>query len=150
GDVTLSRKPFHESWGKLGAAVAAISFLPFLEGILRGRCFYYRDLVVAFFPARRLALQGLWRGEMWFWNPYSHEGEQLAWPAVSYPLDLLQLLLPDERGFSLLLALHVPAAAIAFLLLARHLRLAPLAGAGAALAYALGGFTLSCLNLYLY
>jgi hypothetical protein len=36
------------------------------------------------------------------------------------------------------------------MLLARHLGLGRTAGAGGALAYALGGFTLSCLNVYVY
>src|SRR5215510_14004984 len=103
-----------ERWGVLGAAVATLSFLPFLAGVVLGRCFYYRDLVVVFFPLRRFAVEGLLRGEMPFWNPFVHEGEQLALPAVSYPLDLLQLLFPDERGFSLLLAFHVPGAALSF------------------------------------
>ena len=141
---------FHESGRKLGAVVAAIAFLPFLAGALLGRTFYYRDLVVSFFPLRRFALEGLRRGEVRFWNPYVHEGEQLAFPAISYPVELLQLLWPDERGFSLLLALHVPAAALAFMVLARSFALGPLAAAGAGLVYALGGFTLSSLNLYFY
>src|SRR5262249_39583147 len=139
-----------ERWGVLGAAVATLSFLPFLAGVVLGHCFYYRDLVRQFFPLRRFAVERLLGGEIPFWNPYVHEGEQLALPAISYPVDLLQLLLPDERGFSLLLALHVPGAALAFMLLARYLGTGPLAAAGAALVYALGGFALSCLNLYVY
>jgi hypothetical protein len=143
--------PFHESWRKVGAAVATIAFLPFLKGILLGRCFYYRDIFGQFFPLRRFAVEGLRHGELWYWNPFSHEGEQLAWPPpLSYPVDLLQVLWPDERGFSLLLALHVPAAALAFMALGRRLGLGPAAAGGAGVAYALGGFTLSCLNLYFY
>jgi hypothetical protein len=148
--LVAERAPLTERWGVLASAVAVLSFLPFAAGVLLGRCFYYRDLVVAFFPLRRFGIEGLLHGEMRFWNAYVHEGEPLSMPAISYPLDLLQLLVPDERGFSLLLALHVPVAAVAFLCLGRRLGLSPLAAAGAALVYSLGGFTLSCLNLYVY
>jgi Bacterial membrane protein YfhO len=140
-----------ERWGVLATAVATLSFLPFLAGVVLGRCFYYRDLVRQFFPLRRFAVERLLGGEVPLWNPYVREGEPVALPlAISYPVDLLQLLLPDERGFSLLLALHVPGAALSFMLLARYLGIGPLAAAGAALVYSLGGFALSCLNLYVY
>ena len=48
-----------------------------------------------------------------------HEGEPLALPPISYPLDLLQLLRPDEVGISFVLALHVPLAALWMMALAR-------------------------------
>jgi hypothetical protein len=130
--------------------VAAVAFLPFLRGVLQGRCFFFRDLSLHFFPLRRFAVEGLRAGELRFWNPYVHEGVPLSLLPISYPLDLLQALLPDERGFSLLLALHVPLAALSFLLLARGLGLGSIAAAGGALVYGLGGFTLSSLNLYVY
>ncbi len=132
----------------LAASVAAL--LPFARPLLSGESLYFRDLGLIFFPLRRLALDGLARGEITWWNPYVHEGAPLPIPALSYPLDLLQLLSPAEPGLSASLMLHVPAAALAFLLLARGLGLSPLAGAGGALVYAMGGFALSTLNLYIY
>ena len=136
--------------GGAAAAVGFVAFLPFLRGALGGRCFFFRDLSVHFFPLRRFVADGLRAGELRFWNPYVHEGVPLSLPPVSYPLDLLQALLPDERGFSLLLALHVPLAALAFLALARGLGVGRVAAAGGALVYGLGGFCLSTLNLYVY
>ena len=132
------------------AVVGGVSFLPFVQGVLSGRTFYFRDLSLHFFPLRRYAVEGLRGLEVRFWNPYVHEGVPLTVPTLSYPLDLLQALLPDERGFSLLLALHVPLAALAFLALARGLGLSRPAAGGASIVYALGGFSLSTVNLYAY
>jgi hypothetical protein len=132
------------------AVVGGVSFLPFVQGILSGRSFYFRDLALHFFPLRRYSVEGLRAWELRFWNPYVHEGVPLTLPTISYPFDLLQALLPDERGFSLLLALHVPLAALAFLALARGLGLSRPAAGGASIVYALGGFCLSTLNLYAY
>jgi len=132
------------------ALVALVAFLPFLRGALSGASLYFRDLAVHFLPLRRFALEGLLAGELRLWNPLVHEGIPLSLPALGYPPDLLQLLRPDEFGISLVLALHVPLAAIAFLAMARGLSLPGVAAAGGALVYALGGFLLSTVNLYVY
>jgi hypothetical protein len=132
-------------------AVGVVAFLPFLGGVLSGASLYFRDLALHFLPLRRMALEGLRSGHVPFWNPYLHEGVPLSVPAVGYPLDLLQLLRPDERGISLVLALHVPLAAAGFYALARRLLATPRsAAAGGALTYALGGFVLSTVNLYVH
>jgi len=132
------------------AAVAFLALVPFLRGLASGASFYFRDLSLYFLPVRRFALEGLAAGEVRFWNPYVHEGVPLSLPAVGYPVDLLQLLRPDEAGLSAVLALHVPLAALLFFALARGLSLGRLAAAGGALVYALGGFVLSSLNLYVH
>lgn len=131
-------------------AVAAVALVPFARGLLSGRAFYFRDLSLHFFPLRRFALEGLRAGELRLWNPYVHEGIPLALPALGYPPDLLQLLRPDAAGLSLTLALHVPLAALALAALARGLGLSRTAAAAGGLVYALGGFLLSTLNLYVY
>jgi hypothetical protein len=131
-------------------AVAAAAALPFARGILRGESLYFRDLATSFFPIRRFLVAGLLHGELRYWNPYLHEGEPSFLPPLGYPVDLLQMLWPSEAGVSFLLALHVPAAALALLLLARRLGLSAVAAAGAAVAYALGGFCLSMVNLYVH
>ena len=130
-------------------AVPVICVAPFL-GVLSGQCLFFRDLAGQFFPGRRFAVRGLALGQAWYWNPYLHEGVPVALPPVSYPPDLLQVLWPSQHALSVLLVLHVPLAALAMVLLARRLGLGP-AGAGAgALAYALGGYALSTVNLYLH
>jgi hypothetical protein len=132
------------------ALVALLALVPFLRGLASGAAFYFRDLSLYFLPVRRFALEGLAAGEVRLWNPYVHEGVPLSLPAVAYPLDLLQLLRPDEAGASAVLALHVPLAALLFFVLARSLTLGRVAAAGGALVYALGGFVLSSLNLYVH
>jgi hypothetical protein len=134
-----------------GAAIAALlAFLPFARGVLRGECFYFRDLALYFFPVRRFVVEGLRGLEVRFWNPFVHGGVPLALPPIAYPFDLLQVLLPDERGMSLLLALHLPLAAVGFFVLARSIDLSRVAAVGGAVAYSLGGFALSTVNLYVY
>lgn len=132
------------------ALVALVAFLPFLRGALSGASLYFRDLGQQFLPLRRFALEGLRAGELRLWNPLVHEGIPLSLPAVGYPLDVLQLLRPDDAGISLALCLHVPLAALAFHAMARGLGLPLAAAAGGALVYALGGFLLSTVNLYVY
>jgi hypothetical protein len=132
------------------ALVALVAFLPFARGVLSGASLYFRDLSLHFFPLRRFALDGLRTGELRFWNPYVHEGVPLTLPPLGYPLDLLALAWPHEPLLSLLLALHVPFAALGCLLLARALGFQPVGACGAALVYALGGFLLSTVNLYVY
>lgn len=138
------------AWRITAALVAAAAFLPFARGVATGQAFFFRDLSRQFFPLRRFAVEGLLRGEVRHWNPLLNEGVPLSLPALSYPLDLLQLLFRDEAGFSLLLALHVPLGALTFLALCRGLGLGRTAAAGGAIAYALGGFYLSTLNFYVY
>ncbi len=133
-----------------GAVVALLALAPFLRGLASGASFYFRDLSLYFLPMRRFALEGLAAGEVRFWNPYVHEGVPLSLPAVGYPVDLLQLLRPDVAGLSAVLGLHVPLAAVLFFVLARGLSLGRIAAAGGALVYALGGFVLSSLNLYVH
>jgi hypothetical protein len=134
----------------VAAVVAAVAALPFARGLLSGHAFFFRDLSLHFFPLRRFALDGLRAAELRYWNPYLHEGIPSPFPPISYPIDLLQLLHPDEWGLSLVLALHVPLAALAFLALGRRLGLEPVAAAAGSFVYALGGFCLSTLNLYVY
>jgi hypothetical protein len=130
--------------------VAVVSFLPFARGFLAGRAFFFRDLSRQFIPLRLWALEGLRHGELRYWLPLVHEGTPAPFPPVSYPLELLQLLAPHESGVSLFLALHVPLAAAMFMLLARGIGLGIAGAAGGALIFALGGFALSSLNLYVH
>jgi hypothetical protein len=139
-----------DGWTLARISVALGSFVPFAFGLAEGGCFYFRDLSSQFFPLRRFVVEGLRQGQLRQWNPYISEGMPVLLPPLGYPLDALQALVPNEWGFSLLLALHVPLAALAFLGLGRRLGAGPAAAALGALVYALGGFTLSSLNLYIH
>jgi hypothetical protein len=136
-------------WTIARLVAGLMSFLPFAAGAAAGGAFYFRDLAMQFFPTRRFVVEGLLAGEVRRFNPYVNEGVPLVLP-FSYPVDLLQVLAPNEWGFSLLLALHVPLAALTFLGLARRLGLGPLPATLAALVYALSGFSLASINLYLH
>jgi len=70
-------------------------------------------------------------------------------PAARYPPDLLHAS-PPRAFFSLLLSLHLPLAALALYALARHLGAGRLGAACGGVLFALGGFALSTLNLYVY
>jgi hypothetical protein len=146
------RSPFRERpgpWALARLVSALVAFLPFAPGLLQGGSFYFRDLLSHFFPIRRYVVEGLRAGEIRLFNPYVNEGVPLSLPPVAYPVDLLQVLLPGEWGFSLLLALHVPLAAVLFVGLARRLGYHPAAATLGALAFSLSGFALSSVNLYL-
>jgi len=136
-----------------GAAVwlvVAVVSLPFLRGLAAGNSFYFRDLARQFFPVRSFVVEGLRQGQVRWWDPYTHEGTPVATAPVAYLPDLLHVLAPGEWFFSLLLALHVPLAAAGFCALAGALGLGRPAAAGGAIAYALGGFGLSSLSLYVH
>jgi len=132
------------------ALAAATAFLPFVRGSARGHCFYFRDLSRELFPIRRYVAEGLREGQVRWWDPYTYEGTPTVRAPVSYPVDWLHAFAPDERAFTVLLALHVPLAALAFFALARSFRLGRTAAAGGAIVYALGGVTLSLLSFYHY
>jgi hypothetical protein len=132
------------------ALVAVVTFLPFAPGLLMGHSLYFRDLCRHFFPLRLFVVEGLRHGEVRYWNPLLNEGVPVSLPPISYPVDLLQALLPGEWGLSLLLALHVPLAGLAMMALARRLGAGALAAAGGGIVYALGGFALSTINLYVH
>jgi hypothetical protein len=143
---------FREKWQTIaaGSIAALLAFVPFARSVLRGESFYFRDLALYFFPVRRFVVEGLRGFEVRFWNPYVHGGAPVALPPIGYPVDLLQVLLSDEKGFSLLLALHFPLAALGFFVLARSIGTGRIAAVGGAALYSLGGFALSTMNLYVY
>jgi hypothetical protein len=131
-------------------AVTLTCLLPFAKMLVLGQSFYFRDLGGQFIPDRLYVVQQLLQGRTAYWNPLVHQGEPFSGSAWDYPLHLLQLLMPSEFGISLFLVLHIPFAALAFLALVRDLGVRPTAGALGALVYALGGFSLSLINLYVY
>jgi hypothetical protein len=130
--------------------VSLASLAPFARGLLAAQCFYFRDLASIFIPVRGFAAAALAHGQLRYWNPFDHEGIPLPHPPLSYPIDALQALFPGPFAVTLLLALHVPLAALALFALARALGASRVAAAGAGLVYALGGFGLSTISLYVY
>lgn len=148
----MTLEPILSRRNGLGAIlVAVVTFLPFVRGLGQGRCLYFRDLSLSFFPPRLYAAEGIRDGVLRYWNPFIHEGVPGSLPPLSYPVDLLQAVNPGEWWLSLLLALHVPLGALAFLHFCRRaLGLGMTSAAVGAIVYALGGFSLSAINLYVY
>ncbi len=132
------------------AFVALVSIAPFARGLLGARTFYFRDLASIFIPVRTVAAEALGQGQLRYWNSLDHEGVPVPHPPLSYPIDALQALFPGPFAVTLLLALHVPLAALALFALARALGASRVGAAGGGLVYALGGFGLSTLSLYVY
>ena len=87
-------------------------------------------------------------GRFALWNPLVFEGS-FQLPAV-YPPDLLHALWPSPVFVSWLLTLHLPLAALAAYWLARELGASRPGAFQSGAVYALGGFALSCLNLYVF
>lgn len=112
------------------------------------RAYYFRDFATTFYPLRLLQARELQAGRLPAWNPYVFEGTFLA-PEL-YPPDLLHALLPGPVLVSWLLTLHLPLAALSAYWLARELGASRAGGFVAGALFALSGFTLSSLNLYVF
>jgi hypothetical protein len=103
---------------------------------------------VTFYPQRWLWATELRAGRLAFWNPYVAEGTFLL--PVFYPLDILHAVWPGPAAVSWLLTLHFPLAALAAYALARELGVDRLGSVVSGAVFSMGGFALSCLNLYVF
>jgi hypothetical protein len=124
------------------------ALLPDLAAALPLRTYFFRDFTVTFLPLRLFAAREMREGRFALWNPLVFEGS-FQLPAV-YPPDLLHALWPSPVFVSWLLTLHLPLAALAGYWLARELGASRPGAFQAGAVYALGGFALSCLNLYVF
>jgi hypothetical protein len=142
--------PLVETRQALGLALLAalVALLPDPTAALPGRSYFFRDFSVTFYPLRLFFARELREGRVPFWNPYIYEGS-FALPTF-YPVDLLHVLNSGPAAVSWLLTLHLPLAAVGGFLLARELRADSWGGFVAGAAFALGGFCLSSLNLYVF
>jgi hypothetical protein len=125
-----------------------VALLSNLAAALPLRTYYFRDFSTAFYPLRLFAAREMREGRLPAWNPYIFEGSFQV-PAF-YPPDLLHALWPDPVFVSWLLTLHLPGAALAAWWLARELGASREGALLAGAVYALGGFALSTLNLYVF
>lgn len=108
--------------------------------------YFFRDISLDYLPTRVFVGRELAAGRVPFWIPQLYEGTFLLPPL--YPPDLLHAFSQRPAFISWLLTLHLPLAALAAYALARELGLGRAGAALAGAAYALGGFSLSCLNLH--
>lgn len=133
------------SWPAL-AALASLSADP--GAVLPTASYYLRDVTLTFLPLRLFQARELASGRYPWWNPFSHEGAPML--PVFYPPELLHPLWPAPQWISWLLTLHLPLAALGGYLLARVLGAGRPAAFVSGAVYALGGLTLSSLNLYVF
>jgi hypothetical protein len=125
-----------------------VALLANLGAALPVASYYFRELGLVYLPLRLQAARELAAGRLALWNPYLFEGSFQA-PAL-YPADLLLALWPSPVFASWLLTLHLPLAALAAYWLARELGTSRTGAFLAGAVYALAGFALSCLNLYVF
>jgi hypothetical protein len=136
-------------WGRwLPALLVPVALLPDLAAALPLRTYYFRDFTATFYPLRLFAAREMREGRFPVWNPFIFEGS-FQTPAL-YPPDLLHLLWPSPVFVSWLLTLHLPLAALAAWWLARELGASREGAFVGGAVYALGGFALSTLNLYVF
>ena len=141
--------PAEPRWTRwLPALLVPVALLPDLAAALPLRSYFFRDFSVTFYPLRLFAAREIRQGRFPAWNPYIFEGS-FQLPAL-YPPDLLHALWPSPVFVSWLLTLHLPLAALAAYWLVRELGASRAGAFVAGAAYALGGFALSCLNLYVF
>lgn len=136
-------------WGRWAPVLLVpTALLSDLAAAIPSRTYFFRDFTATFYPLRLFAARELRAGRLPAWNPFIFEGS-FQLPAL-YPPDLLLALAPGPVFASWLLTLHLPLAALGAYWLARELG-ASRGGAfaGGAL-YALSGFALSTLNLYVF
>jgi hypothetical protein len=140
GETVLAR------W--LPLLLVPVALLADLAAAVPRSTYFFRDATVTFIPLRLFAARELREGRFPLWNPYVFEGT-FQLPAL-YPPDLLHVLWPSPVFVSWLLTLHLPLAALSAWWLARELGASRPAAFLSGAAYALGGFALSCLNLYVF
>jgi Bacterial membrane protein YfhO len=136
----------YSRWLPLLLVPAAL--LPDLGAALPLRTYFFRDFTVTFYPLRLFAARELREGRLATWNPFVFEGS-FQLPAL-YPPDLLHAVWPGPAFVSWLLTLHLPLAALAAYWLARELGASRAGGFVSGAVYALAGFALSCVNLYVF
>ena len=128
------------------AALVALASDPLAA--LPGRSYFFRDFSVTFYPLRLFFARELREGRVPFWNPYIYEGA-FSLPTF-YPVDLLHVVASGPAAVSWLLTLHLPLAALGAFWLARELGADAWGGFVAGTVFALGGLSLSSLNLYVF
>lgn len=102
------------------------------------------DLLLYFYPLRDYAARALLDGRLPLWNPFTFMGAPFlanSQAGFFYPFNMLTAWLPAERAVNANIVLHLClAAAGAYALARRGLRLGALASFASAVAFGLGGY----------
>jgi hypothetical protein len=118
--------------------------------IFLGNTFFYRDLTRFFYGSDHVFREIVLSREIPLWNPFFSGGQPMAANpefSVFYPIRWLVLLPSFRLGFNLQLIAHLHLAIVGMYLLLRSLRLAIPSASFGALAFGIGGFTCSYMNI---
>jgi len=135
----------HRQRAAWAAVVVLGVLLPFAPAVLGLRSLSFRDTDRIYAPLRTLVVEALRDGRLPLWNPYEGTGKPLfaeGIHSVLHPLSLLGAAVAPSSIDFLILA-YLVAAALGAFLLARTLEGSPIASAGAGLAFALSGYSVS-------
>lgn len=96
----------------------------FADTLFTGKMFFYRDVMLQFYPWHNFSYESIQNLKIPFWNPYVYSGYPHfanMQSAVLYPLKLPMYILPSvEFGYKLFAFLHVFLAGLGFYLLLRY------------------------------
>lgn len=126
------------------------ALLIFRRPLFFGDALYFRDLQIFFAPMKHFLATALAGGTLPLWNPSLQMGSPfLADPqaGVLYPPSLLFLFFDVARGMAFSLMVHLTLAQAGLFALARHQGFDRSAALAGALAYGLGGWMLSSVNM---
>jgi hypothetical protein len=136
-------------WGRWAPVLLVpTALLPNLAAGIPWRTYFFRDFTATFYPLRLFAARELRAGRLPAWNPLIFEGS-FQLPAF-YPPDLLLAISNGPVFTSWLLTLHLPLAALGAYWLAREFGASRAGAFAGGAVYALSGFALSTLNLYVF
>ena len=145
----MSRRRIRTEAAALTLLVAVV-LIPFLDVLFASGRFYVRDLTRYYYPTKQILREIVLGGEFPYWNRYYSAGQPIAANPeyeVFYPPQWL-ILLPDyDLGYRLHIIVHIPIAAIGMYLLLRSLRLRIPAAFFGGVVFAIGGVSLSMINL---
>jgi hypothetical protein len=140
----MSPNPERAAWPTVAIVIVG-ALLPFAPAVLGFRTLSHRDTDQLYAPVRTLVVEELRAGRLPLWNPYEATGKPLfaeGIHSVLHPISLAAAALAPASIDALILA-YLVAAALGAFVLARGLGASPPASAGAALAFALSGFSAS-------
>lgn len=136
-------------------AVAVVALLLAVAWLLRGPLFrdevlYFRDLQVFFVPMKQFLADSLRQGVLPFWDSAVLAGRPFFADPQSgalYPPSLLLLIRDPAHALGPLIVFHLALAALATYAYGRFLGQARPAACASAAVYALGGWTVSSINM---
>jgi len=111
--------------------------------LMRAEALFWGTPLLQFVPWRQFALNSVRQGHLPWWNPMLGMGAPLLanyQSALLYPPNILLILTGVAWGHGLLMVLHLIWAGYGMIVVARNLRLGPLAQAVAGLSFSLSGY----------